>query len=116
MTNSEKMLLSVLRTGEENAILQRDITALTGFSGRVTRQLCENLRKSGVVICASDRGRFLPANLSELKAYVKRTDAHIRSTSIGLHSARKLLKDWSLNDEFSPFARLDEREVINNGK
>lgn len=102
MTNSEKMLLSVLRAGEENAVKQSEITALTGFSGRVTRQLCENLRRSGVVICASDRGRFLPANIAELKAYVKRTDAHIRSTSIGLHSARKLLSDWALKEEFAP--------------
>ena len=101
MTNSEKMLLSVLRNGEENAIKQSEITALTGFSGRVTRQLCENLRKSGFVICASDRGRFLPANIAELTAYIKRTDAHIRSTSIGLHSARKLLSDWALKEEFA---------------
>ena len=116
MTTSEKVLLSVIRIGEENAIKQSEITALTGFSGRVTRLLCESLRRSGVVICASDRGRFLPANVGELTAYIKRTDAHIRSTSIGLHSARKLLKDWSLKDEFAPLVRLDEREVINNGK
>lgn len=94
MTDIEKKLLSVIGYGEENAITQREITKLTDIQPRDTRLILERLRKSGIVVCAGNRGRFFPETLDELEHYVKRIQANVRNQCIALAPARRLLKDW----------------------
>jgi biotin operon repressor len=94
MNEIETKLLSVIGKGEDNAITQREITAMLGIGARETRLILERLRKSGVVICSSDHGRFFPENIKELRAYINRVQSGVRSECIALASARRLLREW----------------------
>ncbi len=94
MTDIEKKLLSVIGHGEENAITQQEITKLTGIQPRDTRLILERLRKSGIVVCAGNRGRFFPETLVELEHYVKRIQANVRNQCAALAPARRLLGEW----------------------
>lgn len=94
MNDIEKKLLSVIGHGEDNAITQREITKLTGIQPRDTRLILERLRKSGVVICSSDHGRFFPETVDELEHYLNRVQANVRNQCISIAPARRLLKEW----------------------
>ena len=94
MTDIEKKLLSVIGHGEKNAITQQEITKLTGIQPRDTRLILEHLRKSGIIICAGNSGRFFPETFDELEHYVKRIQANVRNQCIALAPARRLLKEW----------------------
>ena len=94
MNDIEKKLLSVIGHGEDNAITQREITKLTGIQPRDTRLILERLRKSGVVICSSDHGRFFPENIEELRAYINRVQSGVRNECVALAPARRLLSEW----------------------
>lgn len=80
--------------GEEHAVKLRDLVNLTGLSGREIYKTIESLRRQGNVICATDAGYFRPTNKDELRRYLRRANARVRSESILLHPARKLLKKW----------------------
>lgn len=80
--------------GEEHAVKLRDLVNLTGLSGREVYKAVESLRRQGNVICATDAGYFRPTNKDELRRYIRRANARVRSESILLHPARKLLKKW----------------------
>lgn len=60
MTASEK-ICSALRTGEDNAVSLAEMCNISGRDSRVTRQIIEDLRRKGTVICSSDkiRGIFI---------------------------------------------------------
>ncbi len=94
MNEIETKLLSVIGKGEDNAITQREITAMLGIGARETRQILERLRKSGVVICSSDHGRFFPETVDELEHYLNRVQANVRNQCISIAPARRLLKEW----------------------
>ena len=94
MTEIEERLLSIIGTGEENAVTQQRITSLIGLPPRETRLILERLRKSGMVICAGDKGRFFPQTIEELEHYVLRVQASVRNQCIALAPARRLLRDW----------------------
>ena len=98
MTEIEERLLSIIGTGEENAVTQQRITSLIGLPPRETRLILERLRKSGIVICAGDKGRFFPQTVKELENYVLRVQASVRAQCIALAPAKRLLKEWSTNN------------------
>ena len=98
MTEIEERLLSIIGTGEENAVTQQRITSLIGLPPRGTRLILERLRKSGIVICAGDKGRFFPQTVEELEHYVLRVQASVRAQCIALAPAKRLLKEWSTNN------------------
>ena len=94
MNEIETKLLSVIGKGEDNAITQREITAILGIGARETRLILERLRKSGVVICSSDHGRFFPETIEELEHYLNRVQANVRNQCISIAPARRLLREW----------------------
>lgn len=98
MTDIEKKLLSVIGKGEANAVTQKRITALTGLPPRETRLILARLRKSGIVICSGNRGRFFPETVDELEHYVKRIEADVKNQCMALAPARRLLKEWSADN------------------
>lgn len=93
MTVQER-ITQALRAGENNAVSLADMCIISGLDNRSTRQVIENLRRSGVVICSSDNGYFYPADISELKRYVRRERARSNSIELTLKSAEGLLKNW----------------------
>lgn len=98
----------LLYVGENNAVKMQTLMDLTGLSRRELYKHFEQERKNGTVICATNSGYFLPANTDELQVYIRRVQARLRAESIALNSARALLREMQLGEEFSPLARLDE--------
>jgi hypothetical protein len=43
------------------------------------RLAVERARRSGILICSSDKGYFMPETLEEVKEYTQRTKARIRT-------------------------------------
>lgn len=80
--------------GEENAVKLRDLINLTGLSERVVYKSIESLRRQEIVVCATDAGFFRPTNKDELRRYIRRANAKVRSESILLHPAKRLLRLW----------------------
>lgn len=94
MNTIEKQLLSLIGTGESNAVTQQEITSLLGIDDRETRLILEKARKAGTVICSSNAGRFYPESVEELQAYINRIQAAVRNECISLAPARRLLREW----------------------
>lgn len=101
-------LSNLLSAGEDNALKMSVLMELTGLSRRELYKMFEQERKNGTVICATNSGYFLPATTDELQGYIRRVQARVRTESIALHSARALLREMQLDDEFAPLERLDE--------
>ena len=101
-------LSNLISIGEDNAVKMSALMEQTGLSRRELYKLFEQERKKGAVICATNKGYFLPATTDELQGYIRRVQARVRTESIALHSARALLRKMQLDDEFAPLERLDE--------
>lgn len=93
MTVSEK-ICSALRTGEDNAVSLSDMCKVSGRDNRRTRLVIEDLRRHGTVICSSDKGYFYPANLPELRRYIRKEKSRSNSIDLTLKAAERLLYDW----------------------
>ena len=86
------MLISVIGTGEQNAIHLKEIIKLTKISNRLVRKYIEDLRRSGAVIIANDNGYFFPGTDAEIKKYIKQEESRAKSIFFTLKSARRYLK------------------------
>ncbi len=93
MTVYEK-IVQALSEGEENALRLEDMCTITELPERETRLFIEELRRRGAVICSSSSGYFYPADVSELRRYVKKEQARSRSISETIGAAVKLLEEW----------------------
>jgi len=76
--------------GEGNATPRKRLISATGISDRLLRKHIETLRRSGVVIAASDKGYYSPADLSEVTAYRRQEERRAKSTLFTLKAARRL--------------------------
>lgn len=85
-------LIDLIPRGKENAIHADALARYTGLSKREIRHKLECLRRSGEVILSSDRGYYLPADLSEITAYRKKEERRAKSIFRSLRSARQLEK------------------------
>ena len=72
-------LTETIPIGEQDAVPMNYLAALHHLSDRKMRQQVEQARKSGILICSSDRGYFMPETLEDVKDYAKRTKARIRT-------------------------------------
>ena len=88
-------LLSIIPIGKENAIHADTLAHYAGITTRELRHKLEELRRNGEVILSSDRGYYLPANLSEVIEYRKKEERRARSVFRSLRSARQLEKRLS---------------------
>lgn len=93
MTVSER-ICNALRTGENNAVSLAEMCNISGLDNRSTRLVIEDLRRHGTVICSSDKGYFYPADISELRKYVRREKARSYSIEFTLKTAESLLEEW----------------------
>lgn len=86
------ILLSVLPTGEGNAISGDSLVATLNFSSvRQLQKMIARARLSGEVICSCDNGYFLPENRSEIERFYRTTRRKAVSTLAILKSARMAL-------------------------
>lgn len=66
MTEKER-LMSKIPTGRDNAIHARDLANLMGVDKRVLREMINNARDNGELICTGNEGVWLPENESEVR-------------------------------------------------
>lgn len=87
---NEQAILDYIPTGEENAVHSAEICTAFGLTERERRLLFEHLREHGAVICVSDKGFFKPADLNELRRYIRTETARGKSILRSLDSAKAL--------------------------
>ena len=66
--------------GEEDAVPMAHLARVLGMRRRELRHAIEKARIAGVLICSSERGYFFPESLEDIKKYVFRTKARIRTS------------------------------------
>lgn len=94
MTPTEK-IIAAMPTGENNGKPLEDLTLISGLSSeRATRRVIEDIRRSGIVICSSEKGYYYPADADELRRYVNKERCRSNSIAVTLESAESLLAEW----------------------
>lgn len=64
-------LVSVIPTGKENAIHQKDLGALLGVSPATAKMMVSEARKQGIEILSGSSGYFFPKDNMERQAFIK---------------------------------------------
>lgn len=80
-------IISLIRSGEENALHLSELISLTGIEDRSLRKCIEIIRRSGKAIVSSDNGYFFPADIREIDEYIARESARVTSSAITLQTA-----------------------------
>lgn len=91
MTVQER-IIQALKTGENNAVSLADMCRVSGINNRATRQIIEDLRRSGVVIISSNKGYYLPETLEEVRHYINKESKRAKSIFYTIQSAKVLEK------------------------
>lgn len=73
-----------LMTGKENAIPMIDLAAATNIPERSLRQEILEARLRGELIISNEQGYFLPADHEEIREYVIKRKAFIKTASAAL--------------------------------
>ena len=105
MNNPYLALLNQLRAGQNNARTGRELAQELQRAGhiphdhrdpaRLVRQMVHDLRAQGVPICAdSNDGFYLPAEPTELEAYIKRLGGRIYEILKPYNRIKRTLKVW----------------------
>ena len=56
-------IISLIRSGEENALHLSELISLTGIDDRILRKHIETIRRNGVVIASNKKRLLLPGNI-----------------------------------------------------
>lgn len=92
LTVKERHLADYIGVGVENARTLNEMIVCSGESDRTTRFMIEGLRRAGIIICSDENGYFKPANIDELRRYVRKEHARARSIFMTTKPASDLLK------------------------
>ena len=96
------MIIDILPTGKENAVSMRDLANCLGVTERTVRKHIEIERRSGSIICRSldegVSGYFLPANIEEVREFVKLSEKRINTARQCTRSAKAMLREYERCD------------------
>lgn len=79
-TKGNRVILNIVPYGKRNALTMTEISSVLGVNRREVRTLLEQARSDGNIIAGTDAGIFIPETDSELKEYVHRSQARIRTS------------------------------------
>lgn len=82
-----------LSVGKDNALPLMDLSARTQLSERAVQKEILESRLRGELIISSDEGYYLPSDLDEVREYVIRKKATLKTTAAALQPFVKALKD-----------------------
>ena len=85
--------MSVMPHGAGKARHMRDLSKYFGVDGRTLRQMIENARRDGCIICSSDDGYFIPDTDAEMAAYYRRTMCRVNTTLATLQPIKDILDE-----------------------
>lgn len=80
-------IISLIRSGEENALHLSELISLTGIDDRILRKHIETIRRNGVVIASNKNGYFYPETLREIDEYISQESSRISSSAVTLQTA-----------------------------
>lgn len=104
-------ILSLIGSGQANAIHLSELIKLTGFENRLVRKEIERLRRSGYVIVSDNHGYYYPETAHELSRYIKRTERQAKSIFYTLRSAKRQYRELENSNQLRlPFDELTELE------
>ena len=84
-------IIDFLAAGQDQAISLSDLSAVLNLPERSVKQEILNARLSGELILSSDRGYFLPSSEDEIKEYVIKRKAFIKTAGAALKPFLKAL-------------------------
>ena len=85
-------IIEYLSAGQENAIPLSDLAAAVNIPERSLQKEILTARLSGELILSSDRGYFLPSDPDDLREYVIKRKAYIKTASKALRPFLNALK------------------------
>lgn len=80
-----------LSVGQDQAVSLQDLAAAVNIPERAVQKEILNARLSGELILSSDRGYFLPADPDEIRQYVIKRKAYIKTAGAALRPFLKAL-------------------------
>lgn len=86
-------LIGFLSDGEENAITTRELCKLLGWNSREVTLYINALRRSGKVICSSDKGYFLPSCLHDVERFYQNMTSRQKEIEKAKQSAKTYIQD-----------------------
>lgn len=88
-----EQILSLIGSGEENAVHKKNLCSLTGLEERALRKIIEQLRLNGTVIAANISGYFYPVTVAELRAYIRQEKSRASATNAIVSAAENQLEE-----------------------
>ena len=87
-------VLAKLPHGKENAVKREDLAQLLQMNDRTVRELLEELRDAGVMVCNDQDGKgyYLSNNLDDVERQYRRDRARALSVLKRLKTSRAMLK------------------------
>ena len=88
-------ILDLIPIGKKNAVTREQLMEITGQSDRKNRQMIENARAEGEIICNDQDGKgyYLPETLEEVYRAYKQGHSRAMSILKQQKTMRKVLKD-----------------------
>ena len=80
-----------LSVGQDQAVSVQDLSAAVNLPERAVHREILNARLSGELILSSERGYFLPADQDEIREYVIKRKAYIKTAGAALRPFLKAL-------------------------
>lgn len=72
-------LSDVIPMGESNAISKKRLSEKVGLDGRTVIECIHKARESGIPVCSSNNGYYMPKDINEAIAFIKRQAARVSS-------------------------------------
>lgn len=89
-----RAILAHIPTGADNAVSMKDLARVLGEDQRTVRLQIEKARLDRNIIASTDQGYFIPETESELREYVRRSWARIKTSYATLAPALTFLGDF----------------------
>ena len=91
LSYAEQRVLSVIPTGEENAIKQNEIVELTGYNAREIRLIMNSLRLEDYPICSGNYGYYMPESKEDIISTINRMNSQVATLNLSiLHLQRSV--------------------------
>ena len=90
-------IIQHIPVGSSYAIGGKELDVVIGFeSERERKRTFEHLRKKGYLICANEKGYFMPSTIDEIRQYVRKVNRRIATESATIREPYKYLKEQDL--------------------
>ena len=87
-------IIQHIPVGSSYATGGKELDTIIGFeSERERKRTFEYLRKQGYLICANEKGYFMPSTVNEIRQYVRKVNRRIATESETIREPYKYLKE-----------------------